>query len=291
MCDTMNLMANIIINVVIAFLLGSLLLGLHRKIMARIQLRPGPPIIQHLLHSLKFFFKETAFPKTVSMPFYVSITCLYCAIWILAVIIGPVTYGSLLIIFAIYAVYKIVEHNAGSSSGSPYGKLSCVRAVFSAAAEIPLFTILAIVFLQTETMNMGDIVAYQAIHGPLIFSIPLAALVFFILILSKSPYSPFSITKGKDLISGFETEHFGVLRGYMMFSESIAWYVLLWVFLTVFFGPLSIVGYLIGMVTITSITAFINATTPILNPNHSVMSQITLAIVGIGGSLLLMFII
>ena len=286
----MNLMANIIINVVIAFLLGSLLLGLHRKVMARIQLRPGPPIIQHFLHSLKFFFKETTFPKTVAMPFYIIITCLYCAIWITAVIVGPVTYGSLMIIFAIYAVYKIVEHNAGSSSGSPYGKLSCVRAVFSAAAELPLFAVLAIIFLQTGTMNIGEIAAYQVVNGPLIFSLPLAALMFFVLIVSKSPYSPFSITKGKDIISGFETEHFGVLRGFMMFSESIAWYILLWVFLTVFFGPLSIIWYLIGMVAITSITAFINATTPILNPNHSVMTQITIAIIGICGSLLIMLI-
>jgi len=287
----MNLMTNILINVIMAFLLGSLLLGLHRKVMARIQLRPGPPIIQHFLHSLKFFFKESSFPKTAAMPFYIAITCIYCAIWITAVIVGPVTYGSLMLIFAIYAIYKIVEHNAGSSSGSPYGKLSCVRAVFSAAAELPLFAVLAIVFLQTGTMNIGEIIAYQTANGPLIFSIPLAALMFFILLLSKSPYSPFSITKGKDIISGFETEHFGALRGYMMFSESIAWYILLWVFLTVFFGPLSIIEYLIGMVVVTAIIAFINATTPILNPNHSVMSQITLAIIGIGGSLLIMLIV
>ncbi|MDR2966410.1 MAG: NADH-quinone oxidoreductase subunit H [Methanobacteriaceae archaeon] len=287
----MNLMANIIMNVAIAFLLGSLLLGLHRKIMARIQLRPGPPIIQHFLHSLKFFFKESTFPKTASMPFYIAIACIYCAVWITAVIVGPITYGSLFVIFAIYAVYKIVEHNAGSSSGSPYGKVSCVRAVFSAAAELPLFAVLAIVFFQTGTMNIGDIIAYQSAHGPLVYSIPLAALMFFILILSKSPYSPFSITKGKDIISGFETEHFGVLRGYMMLSESISWYILLWVFLTVFFGPLSFSWYLIGMVTITTLTAIINATTPILNPNHSVMSQISIAILGIGGSILIMLLV
>lgn len=284
----MNLMANIIINVVIAFLLGSLLLGLHRKVMARIQLRPGPPVIQYFLHSLKFFFKELSLPKTASMPFYIAIACIYCAIWVTAVIVGPVTFGSLFLIFAIYAVYKIVEHNAGSSSGSPYGKMSCVRAVFSAAAEIPLFAVLAIVYFQTGTMNIGDIIAYQSAHGPLVFSIPLAALMFFILILSKSPYSPFAITKGKDIISGFETEHFGVLRGYMMLSESISWYILLWVFLTVFFGPLSLLWYLIGMIVITILTAIINATTPILNPNHSVMSQISIAIIGIGGSILIM---
>ena len=70
----MNLMAQILINVIIAFLAGSLLLGFHRKVMARVQLRPGPPIIQYLLHSLKFFFKETTFPKTASIPFYIGIT-------------------------------------------------------------------------------------------------------------------------------------------------------------------------------------------------------------------------
>lgn len=283
----MNLMANILLNVFIAFLLGSLLFGLHRKIMARIQMRPGPPIIQHMLHTFKFFIKESSFPQTAAMPFYVAIASMLCAIWVSAVIVGPVTQGSLLLIFGIYALHKIVEHNAGSSSGSPYGKLSCVRAVFSAAAEVPLFAVLGIVYLQSGTMVLGDIINYQAQNGPLIYSIPLAAAMFFVLILSKSPYSPFAITKGKDIISGYETEHFGLLRGYLMISESIAWYMLLWVFLTVFIGGLSPLYYLLGMVALTALTAFINATTPMLNPNHSIMLQVTFAFIGIVGSVLM----
>ena len=284
----MNLMANILLNVIISFLVGSVLLGLQRKVMARIQMRPGPPIIQHLLHTFKFFLKESAFPKTAAMPFYIAITAMLCVIWVAAVIVGPVTEGSLLLFFAIYAIHKIVEHNAGSSSGSPYGKLSCVRAVFSAAAEVPLFAVLIIIYLKTGTMILSNIVTYQNQHGALLLSIPLAALMFFVLILSKSPYSPFAITKGKDIVSGYETEHFGLLRGYLMFSESIAWYMLLWIFLTVFIGGLNPVGYLIGMVIITAFVAFINALTPILNPNHSVMTQVTLAFVGIVGSVILL---
>ncbi|MDR3291890.1 MAG: NADH-quinone oxidoreductase subunit H [Methanobrevibacter sp.] len=286
----MNLMADIIINVLISFLFGSILLGFHRKVMARIQLRPGPPIIQHFLHSLKFFFKETTFPKTSSMPFYISIVCILCAIWIAAVIIAPVLKGSLLLIFAIYAVYKIVEHNAGSSSGSPYGKMSCIRAVFSAASELPLFAVIFIVYLQVGSMNISDIITYQSIHGPLILKLPLVAIVLFVLILSKSPYSPFGITKGKDIVSGYETEHFGLLRGYIMLSESISWYIFSWIFLTIFFGDLSILLYVVGMLAIAFLTGLINATTPILNPNHSVMSQISIALIGIVGSLLLMFV-
>lgn len=285
----MNLMAEILIQVIIAFVAGSLLLGLHRKIMARVQKRPGPPIVQHLLHSLKFFFKETAFPKTVSKIFYIGIVFILALIWIVGVIVGPVAHNSLLILFGVYAVYKIVEHNSGSSSGSPYGKLSCVRAVLSAATELPLFAAIVFVYLVTGSMNIGEIIAYQSAHGPLVFTVPLAALMFFMLIITKSPYSPFAITKDKALVSGFETEHFGFLRGLMLFSESIAWYVLLWVFLTIFFGPLNAVGYLVGMILITFITAFINATTPILSPNHSVMTQITIGAICFFGTIIMMF--
>lgn len=285
----MNLMAEILIQVIIAFLAGSLLLGLHRKVMARVQKRPGPPIVQQLIHSLKFFFKETAIPKTTSKVFYVGIVFILALIWVVGVIAGPVAHDSLLILFGVYAVYKIVEHNAGSSSGSPYGKLSCVRAVLSAATELPLFAAIIFVYLMTGSMNIGEIITYQSVHGPLVFSIPLAALMFFMLIITKSPYSPFGITKDKVLISGFETEHFGFLRGFMLFSESIAWYVLLWVFLTIFFGPLDAVGYLIGMVVISFVTGFINATTPLLSPNHSVMTQITIGVICFFGTIVMIF--
>ena len=97
----LNLMANILLNVLIAFLVGSVLFGFQRKIMARIQMRPGPPVIQHLLHTFKFFVKESSFPKTAAMPFYIAITAMLCVIWVSAVIVGPVTQGSLLLIFAI----------------------------------------------------------------------------------------------------------------------------------------------------------------------------------------------
>ena len=75
-----------------------------------------------------------------------------------------------------------------------------------------------------------------------------------------------------------------------MFSESISWYVMLWVFLTIFFGPLTVAGYVIGMIVITFITGFINAVTPILNPNHSVMSQITMGAVCFIGTVIMVLI-
>jgi len=282
----MNLMADILLNVFIAFLVGSILLGLYRKVVARIQMRPGPPIIQHFLHLLKFYIKESSFPKTAAMPFYIGIVCILMVIWVSAVIVGPVTQGSLLILIGIYAIHKIVEHNAGSSSGSPYGKLSCVRAVYSAAAEIPLFAVLIMIYAETETMIISDIIMYQAINGPLFYTMPVAALMHFVLLTSNAPSTPFSITKGKDIVSGYETEHFGSLRGYIMISESIRWYMLLWIFITVFIGPANPVLYILGMVGTTAGVAFISATTPLLNPNHSIFLQTLFVFIRVVGSVL-----
>ena len=75
-----------------------------------------------------------------------------------------------------------------------------------------------------------------------------------------------------------------------MFSESVAWYVMLWVFLTIFLGPLSAIGFVVAMIIIMFITGFINATTPLLSPNHAVMTQITIAAVCFVGTLIMIFI-
>jgi energy-converting hydrogenase A subunit J len=147
--------------------------------------------------------------------------------------------------------------------------------------------VLVIIYLKTGSMAISDIISYQAVNGPLLYAIPFAAAMYLVLIISKAQYTPFSITKGKDIVSGYETEHFGLLRGYLMISESIMWYMLLWIFLTVFLGPISPLLYIIGMVGITVGIAFISATSPLLNPNHSVVLQIMFAIIGIVGSILL----
>ncbi|MBC7097191.1 MAG: NADH-quinone oxidoreductase subunit H, partial [Methanobacteriales archaeon] len=62
-----------LLEIITAFIIGGLLLGLQRKVIARIQGRPGPPIIQHLLHTFKFYIKELSIPRTSSMPLYVAI--------------------------------------------------------------------------------------------------------------------------------------------------------------------------------------------------------------------------
>lgn len=263
-----------------AFLIGGLLLGFHRKIIARIQGRPGPPIIQYLIHTFKFYIKEITFPITAGNPLYLFVALMDVMVWMSALFICMVFESSLLILVGLYVLQKIVEHGCGLSSGSPYGKLGGVRSVFSAAAEVPLFAVVGIIYILTNSLMIGDILNYQAINGPIMFKLPLATFAFFILIVSKAPYSPFGIVKDKCIVSGYLTEHYGTLESIIMISDAIAWFVLLWLFIALFIGPaiaLNPILTLVGMVALTIIISLICAITPLLTPNHSVMLQILIA--------------
>jgi len=260
----------------VAFLVGIIFLGLHRKVIARIQGRPGPPIQQELYHMLKFFVKELTAPETASKPIYFGAIALLIGAWILGLTVIVNGYN-LLILLAVFALHKLAEVGMGLSSGSPYGKFGGVRSVYSSSAELPLFAILAITYLKTNSLMLSDIVAYQSVHGPLLFQLPLCALATYVLILAKISYSPFLIIMAKDLVSGYKTEHFGVLRAGLLTGESIELFVLLSLFMLVYVGPLPLWGYALGFILLLVSISFICALTPMLSPHHAVMTEATIA--------------
>ncbi|HNY88742.1 MAG TPA: NADH-quinone oxidoreductase subunit H [Methanoregulaceae archaeon] len=254
---------------------GLLLLGIHRKAIARIQRRPGPPVWQEILHMLKFSFKSTWIPATASDTLFVGVVLVAIGIWSAALFV-LLAGGSILIIFGIYMLHKIVEHGFGLSSGSPYGKFGGVRSVISAASEIPLFVSVAVVALYTQSLDISSIIQYQNVHGPLLFIVPLAAVAMYLVILSKMPFGPFSIVESKELVSGYKTEHFGVWRAGLQVSNGLKTYVLLFLFITVFMGGIPLWWTLAGMVVLTLSLSFVCALSPMLSPFDSVTVQMVI---------------
>ncbi len=261
-----------IAELVLATVFGLLLLGIHRKVIARIQRRPGPPVWQEILHMLKFSFKSTWFPATASGPLFVGVVLVAIGIWTAAFFV-VFTGGSLLVVFAIYMLHKIVEHGFGLSSGSPYGKFGGVRSVISAASEIPLFVSVAAIAIFTRSFALSDIVLYQQVHGPLLFIVFPAAVAMYLVILSKMPSGPFSIVESKELVSGYKTEHFGVWRAGLEVCNGLKTTVLLATFLLLFVGQLPVLWMVIGMIIITVSLSFACAITPMLSPFDSVTVQ------------------
>jgi energy-converting hydrogenase A subunit J len=264
-----------------AVLFGLLLLGIHRKVIARIQRRPGPPVWQEILHMLKFSFKSTWIPATASDTLFVGVVLVAIGIWSAALFV-LLAGGSILIIFGIYMLHKIVEHGFGLSSGSPYGKFGGVRSVISAASEIPLFVSVAVVAFYTQSLEISSIVRYQEIHGPLLFIVPLAAIAMYIVILSKMPFGPFSIVESKELVSGYKTEHFGVWRAGLEICNGLKTYVLMFMFITVFIGGIPIWWMLAGMILLTISLSFACALSPMLSPFDSVTVQMLITGVMLG---------
>ena len=254
---------------------GLLLLGIHRKAIARIQRRPGPPVWQEILHMLKFSFKSTWIPATASDTLFVGVVLVAIGIWSAALFV-LLAGGSILIIFGIYMLHKIVEHGFGLSSGSPYGKFGGVRSVISAASEIPLFVSVAVVALYTQSLDISSMIQYQEVHGPLLFIVPLAAVAMYIVILSKMPFGPFSIVESKELVSGYKTEHFGVWRAGLEVCNGLKTYVLMFLFITVFIGGIPLWWTLAGMVILTLSLSFICALSPMLSPFDSVTVQMVI---------------
>ncbi|WP_292384400.1 respiratory chain complex I subunit 1 family protein [Methanoculleus sp. UBA430] len=271
---------------VFAAAFGLLLLGLHRKVIARVQMRPGPPVWQEILHALKFSFKSTWVPKTASSLLYVGVVLIGIGIWSAALFV-VLAGESILILFAIYMLHKIVEHGFGLSSGSPYGKFGGVRSVISAASEIPLFVTIAAIYFFTDSLLLRDIIAYQAIHGPLLLIAPPAAIAMYIVILSKLPYGPFSIVESKELVSGYKTEHFGVWRAGISVIDGLKTFVLLFAFVAIFIGAVPFSLALVIMTVVLVSLSFVCAVTPMLSPFDSVTVQgiVTLLMVGYAGVL------
>jgi energy-converting hydrogenase A subunit J len=266
---------------VFAIFFGLLLLGLHRKVIARIQQRPGPPVWQEILHMLKFSFKSTWIPLTASDTLFVSVVLIAIGIWTAAFFV-VLAGGSLLILFGIYMLHKVVEHGFGLSSGSPYGKFGGVRSVISAASEIPLFVSVAGIAFFTKSLDITDIIDYQASHGPLLWIVPLSAVAMYLVILSKMPFGPFSIVESKELVSGYKTEHFGVWRAGLEVCNGLKTYVLLMAFVVIFIGALPFWWLLLAMVVLIITYSFICALTPMLAPFDSVTIQTLITVVMLG---------
>ncbi|MDR0981394.1 MAG: NADH-quinone oxidoreductase subunit H [Methanocalculaceae archaeon] len=252
---------------------GLLLHGLHRKVIARIQSRPGPPVWQEILHTLKFSFKQTWIPRTASQVMYVAIVLIAVGIWVAALWVVW-TGASLLILFALYMLHKIIEHGTGLSSGSPYTKFGAIRSVMSAAAELPLLATVAIVYLFWGTLSIGEIAALQIeTHTPTILVAFPAAVSLYLIILSKAHYGPFSVIEAKELVSGYWTEHFGGWRALLNIAMGLKTVVLLSAFVLLFIGAVPWWLMIILMVVLMVSVSFICAATPMLTPYQVVTVQ------------------
>ena len=276
----------VVLTVLVCFVISTLLPGIERKyVHGRIQQRIGPLVISPgIMAPLKFMFKENV-EISSPVPRLYKILPILCFIVVLCILVTltPQAYkipalSSLVAIVGFLKVEEICYVLMGSLSKSvmslrmPFPDLakggahlnvqrSFVEDISAKRSlrmitygSFPLYLALFAPVTAARSIYLKDIVAYQQLHGPFLFTVSggIAAIVFFIGYMIILNEYPFSIIKAKsDVIEGPYMEYAAKYRSIVYLTRGFFMFVLGCVFSVLFIGiPPSIFswGFLVNVV-------------------------------------------
>ena len=259
------------ITVLVCFVISTLLPGIERKyIHARIQQRIGPPVTSPgIMAPIKFAFKENV-EISSPVPSLYKILPIMCFIVVLCILIAltPQAYqipalSSLVAIVGFLKVEEICYVLMGALSKSvmsvrmPFPDLvkgaqhlnttrSFIEDISARRSlrmitygSFPLYLALFAPITASRSIFLSDIVLYQQIHGPFLFTISggIAAVVFFIGYMIVLNEYPFSLIKAKsDVIEGPYMEYASKYRAVVYLTRGFFMFVLGAIFSVLFIG-------------------------------------------------------
>ena len=223
-----------------------------RKIWAAVQMRRGPNVVgpwgllQSFADMLKFVFKEPLIPAGANKgifivaPFFATMVAL--AAWAVIPVadgwvISDINVG-ILYVLAISSLGVYGTIMGGWASNSKYPFLSALRSAAQMVSyEVSIGFVIITVLLCVGTLNLSDIVRYQADHGLAHkLGVPWASflnwywlplfpmfVVFFISALAETNRPPFDLAEAEsELVAGFMVEYGSTPYMMFMLSEYVA---------------------------------------------------------------------
>lgn len=259
-------------TLILAFAVSIWLPGIERKfIQARIQQRVGPPISSPgFMAPIKFLYKQTLTPNSPIPGLYNALPLISLIIIICILLsIMPQLYflGAFASIIAVVGLLKVEEmmymfmgslSKSVLSVGMPFPdlvkgakhvdnmtrsyieELSTLRAFrLIAFGSFPIYIALFIPVVMSKSLYIGDIVTYQQLHGPVLFTVAgiIGTIVYFIGSMILLNEYPFAIMKTKaDVIEGPLLEYMSKYRAYTYITRGFLIFVLASLFATMFIG-------------------------------------------------------
>jgi len=193
----------------LAPLVGAFLMGLDRKITARIQGRIGPPVSQPLYDVLKLMIKEPLFLNRV----YIFYAWLHLAFMILAVVLLTTGQDILMILFA-HAFSTIALILGALSVRSPFSRVGAQRKIMQMVAYEPILILFVVgIYMSTPVPHSFLASAVMHLDRPLLLTLPLLFPAYFAAVIIKLEKSPFDVSAGhhahQELVRGVTLEYAG----------------------------------------------------------------------------------
>lgn len=269
------------------FLCGMILCGAERKIVARMQKRVGPPLLQPMYDFFKLCGKETIIPAAANRTAYLAAPIVgLAALTVLQLFIPVYSFtvfegtADVIVILYMLLVPALAEIYGASASGSPYAGIGLSREMVTIiSCELPL----VLVFLAIGkyvgnalgsgvTFSLKDISKYQISSGSLITKLSMipAAIAFLLVIPGEIGSHPFDAAEAEtEICEGLLAEFSGGPLAVYKLSHAVKMFTLSSMFVALFLGGIgtgivladAIIMFLIALVITLLVVALINAVT------------------------------
>jgi len=236
---------------VLSPVIGGILIGIDRKVTARLQNRAGPPIVQPFYDVLKLFGKEDKVVNKAYLVFGVA----YLLTVVLSLGLLLFRYDLLITTF-MFGLSFIFLVLAGYSTRSQFGHVGATRELMQMLTYEPI--LLFTVFLIRLVTGSFEIDAIYGATQPLLLTLPLALMAIFIILPIKARKSPFDIAEAhQEIAQGPETEYSGKFLGLLYVTHFFELFFVLW-FVGLFFATdVAVAGFVIPGIVMQVLLMFI----------------------------------
>jgi NADH-quinone oxidoreductase subunit H len=265
------ILLKVLVVFVFALLVAMIAVWGERRIIGRMQNRPGPNrvgpfgLLQPLADALKLPFKEEIIPVTADRPVYKLAPVI--ALFPTMIAFSVIPFGGQVSIFGEQTVLQLVDLPVGVlvvlacssvgvygillsgwASGSPYPLLGALRSAAQVISyEIAMGLSIVGVVLQSHSLSMGDIVDSQHSVWYIVF-VP-SFLIYAVSMIGETNRAPFDLAEAEsELVAGFHTEYSSMKFVIFYIAEYINMIIVSAVGTTLFLGgymapwPLSLIG-------------------------------------------------
>ncbi len=231
--------------------IGLLLAGIDRKVLARMQRRVGPPIVQPVYDFFKLLGKETIIPHAANKTAFLAAPVVgFVSLVVLMLFIPVFSFSAfsgradLIVVLYLLTIPGVALIVGGSASGSPYAGIGISREMVTMMAyELPLILVLLSVAKMAGgsalCFSLSDIVAWQEAHHSMIAHWQLipAAVAMLLVIPAEVGTQPFDVAEAEtEICEGPLIEYSGAPLAMFKLNTALKMFVMTALFVALFIG-------------------------------------------------------